>query len=371
MLSVIHLTTAHLMDDARIFNKECRSIARLPMVSVTIAAHGTVEADPTIDIISLGRKPTSRVIRILRSQFIGLKMILSHKPTLWHFHDPELLFIAAILLKFGKKVIWDAHEDYFLQFDPKVNYRSYLPPLFRRLVSNTVIVLLKYVERNCYAVIAATDTIAKSYSNTRTVVVGNEAIVSEFESCQPKFETKRLLFVGPATNAQSFFEVVDAVAAVRDTTLTLIGKEPSIEAWEYGRNALGARIEYLGWKDRLGLASVISNSAIGLITYNDNQINAANSPNKLFEFSAAGLPCVATPTRSNTSWAKESQGAILAGGFSSKDLALAIGAAFSDKSTWLKMSLNSRKWSDTHGNWSASEKNLLNIYREASIDFNS
>jgi glycosyltransferase involved in cell wall biosynthesis len=367
-LTVIHLTTAHFMDDARIFNRECRSIARLPLVSVKIAAHGCVELDPSIEKVSFGLKPSNRVLRILRSQFIGIKMILTNNPSIWHFHDPELLPIAAILIKCRRRVIWDAHEDYFLQFDPKINYRSYLPPILRRIISYTVMVLLKYVDRNSYAVIAATETIARTYSNKRTVVVGNEAIVSEFETCQPKFEAKRLLFIGPTTNAQSFFEVIDAVATIKDITLTLIGKEPSTESWNYGTNALGARIEYLGWKDRSELALEISNSALGLITYNDNEINATNSPNKLFEFSAAGLPCIATPTQSNSAWVKQSQGAVLARGFSSKDLALAINNAFSDKSEWLKMSVNIRTWSRTYGNWSNSEERLLNVYRQAFMD---
>jgi glycosyltransferase involved in cell wall biosynthesis len=148
----------------------------------------------------------------------------------------------------------------------------------------------------------------------------------------------------------------------------LIGKEPSTESWNYGTNALGARIEYLGWKDRSELALEISNSALGLITYNDNEINATNSPNKLFEFSAAGLPCIATPTQSNSAWVKQSQGAVLARGFSSKDLALAINNAFSDKSEWLKMSVNIRTWSRTYGNWSNSEERLLNVYRQAFMD---
>lgn len=367
-LTVIHLTTAHFMDDARILNRECRSIARLPLVSLKIAAHGNADPVPAIEMISFGFKPTKRFVRILRSQLIGIKMILRNDPTIWHIHDPELLSIAAILIIFRKNVIWDAHEDYFLQFNPKINYRSYLPPIFRQIISFVVIALLKFVERNCYAIIAATDTIASTYSNKRTIVVGNEAIVSEFESCQPNFETKRLLFIGPTTSAQSFFEVIDAVATVKDVTLTLIGKEPSAESWNYGRNALGNRIEYLGWKDRSELASVISNSALGLITYNDNEINATNSPNKLFEFSAAGLPCIATPTQSNSDWAKESRGAILAKGFSSNNLAFAISTAISDKREWLKMSSNLRIWSTKYGNWSKSEERLLDLYRQASHD---
>lgn len=368
-LTVIHLTTAHFMDDARIFNRECRSIARLPMISIKIAAHGDVDPQAGIEMISFGLKPTNRLIRVLRSQYIGIRMITRNNPSIWHFHDPELLLIAAILIMFRKRVIWDAHEDYFLQFDPKINYRSYLPPFLRRSISFVVITLLKYVERNCYAVIAATDTIARTYSNKRTVVVGNEAIVAEFEGCQPKFETKRLLFIGPTTDAQSYFEVIDAVATIKNVTLALIGKEPSLESWNYGRNALGARIEYLGWKNRSELALEISNSTLGLITYNNNQINATNSPNKLFEFSAAGLPCIATPTLSNSVWAKESQGAVLAKGFSSKELALAINIAISDKDEWLNMSLNLRNWSKTHGNWSKSEQKLLNVYRDASLDY--
>ena len=119
------------------------------------------------------------------------------------------------------------------------------------------------------------------------------------------------------------------------------------------------------------LASVISESTIGLITYNNNPINMTNSPNKLFEFSAAGLPCVVTPTDSNRIWAAKSGGAVLANGFNADDLAQALGFATIDKEKWELMSENLRAWSKEEGSWDNSERSLLSIYHEALAEFDA
>ncbi len=363
--TILHLTTAHYMDDARIYNRECRSLAKIPNCTVRIAAHGNVEPDFDIAKVSFGKKPKYRLIRMLKSQYTGLKLTLKYRPSVWHLHDLELIPLGCILVIFKKKVIWDAHEDYFLQFESPGVYREYIPKFLRRIIGAIVFKLLKFLDKNSFAVIGATESIALRYKNSKTVVVGNEAIVDEFEMCSPNFRSKRILFTGPATDAQSFREVVNAVSFSRDWVLTLVGHKPLQQNWEFAKGILGDRIEYLGWKNRLQLATEISNSSVGLITYNNSEIHMTNSPNKLFEFSAGGLPCVATPTLSNRKWVQESNGAVLADGYTAEDLYEALKRVLSNKNDWDSMSNNLRRWSNLEGNWKKSEQTLLELYDQA------
>jgi glycosyltransferase involved in cell wall biosynthesis len=90
-----------------------------------------------------------------------------------------------------------------------------------------------------------------------------------------------------------------------------------------------------------------------------------NSPNKLFEFSAGGLPCVATPTLSNRKWVQESNGAVLADGYTAEDLYEALKRVLSNKNDWDSMSNNLRRWSNLEGNWKKSEQTLLELYDQA------
>ena len=60
--------------------------------------------------------------RFLRATLISLKIIIKSlrlNGDIYHFHDPELLLWSPILLLFGKKTIYDAHEDLVNQIDTK------------------------------------------------------------------------------------------------------------------------------------------------------------------------------------------------------------------------------------------------------------
>jgi glycosyltransferase involved in cell wall biosynthesis len=364
-LVICHLTTAHQASDVRIFERECKSIAAKSEFQVILVAHGDMPSHAKIRHIPLGEIPKNRLSRLLKSQIIAARSFLKLKVDIWHLHDPELLFFGCALLLLRKKVIWDAHEDYFLQFRNSQEHRTYIPKSMRNLTRNIMLPLLAFVGKRATAVISATDSISKSYENINKVVVGNEARVEEFESCTPKFANNRVLFTGATNEAQSFRQVVEALMTLEDLVLTVAGKEPIQEERIFAEKNLGKRFIYLGWLNRLELSEAISNSKIGLITYNNQITNETNSPNKRFEFSAGGLPCVATPTSSNVNWAKASSGAILANGFASEDLALALNKLDSDELIWKQMSHSTRVWCQEFGSWEKSEKTLIKIYKQA------
>ena len=285
------------------------------------------------------------------------------KVDVWHLHDPELLFFGCTLILLKKKVIWDAHEDYFLQFRYPQEHRTYIPKSLGNPIKNIVLFLLAFVGNRANAVISATYSISQSYGNEIMAIVGNEARVEEFASCAPRFANNRVLFTGATNEAQCFRQVVDAVSTLDDLILTVAGKEPIPNERIYAEKMLGKRFVYLGWLNRFELSEAISNSKIGLITHNNLNTNETNSPNKRFEFSAGGLPCVATPTTSNINWVSASSGAILADGFSSEHLARALKKLNKDESKWELISHSTRNWCQEFGSWEKSEKNLMEIYK--------
>jgi len=363
---VCHLTTAHKASDVRIFERECKSITDKTNYGVILIAHGKMPSYDGILHVPLGEIPKSRIGRLVKSQIVSIRSLFKIKPDLWHIHDPELLLFGCLLVLLNKKVIWDAHEDYYLQFKQSDEHRTYIPKYLRTGIRKVIFGLLTFLDKNATAVISATDSINDTYQNKNKLVVGNEARIEDFELCNPQYANNRVLFTGAADQTQCFLEVVRAISNIDNLVLTIAGIKPSPKDWAFAKDQLGNRLVHLGWLNRLELSEAISKSKMGLLTYSDHETNRTNSPNKRFEFSAGGLPCVATPTKSNQNWVEDSSGAILADGFTVEDITKALNLLNDSELVWQKTSTSSREWCREFGSWANSEARLLNSYKKAS-----
>ena len=361
---ICHLTTAPQAGDERIFLRQASSMTKLSNVQIFIAGHGHLTENTKVGLFNFGSISKNRWVRILKSQYLAFKSWYKIRPNIWQIHDPELLFFALILCLLKKKVVWDAHEDYFVQFRSHSNYRSYIPKTLQAPASRAIITLLKLIDRKAFGIICATPTIASKYRNRNCVVVGNEAHIQEFAAVRPKFASRQALFLGTCDETQSFRDVVRAIQQISQLNLVVAGKEISIENYDFAERVLGTRFKYLGWLDRSQLIQAIDESIFGFITYQSLETYMANnlSPNKLYEFSAAGLPCVVTPITFLVNWGRESNGAYISKEFTSFGIENAILELINSEEIWNQKSQDTRKWSITYGTWSNSEERLLEFY---------
>jgi glycosyltransferase involved in cell wall biosynthesis len=365
---VCHLTTAHPANDVRISFRECKSILDSGEFDVLLIAHGEVDIGANLLTQNLGRLPRSRVYRTLKAQFVGFSRSITVKAQIWHIHDPELIYVALWLRILRKKVIWDAHEDYFLQFSSQVSYRKYIPRGAAGITNIFVRASLRLIDKFSTAVVCATESIASKYHNPNVYIVGNEAIVEDFLDAEPNCRSRQILFTGTADDSQCFRALVMAVKSIPEVKIALAGRNQQSQEVLWAKNELNDRLMFLGWLDRRELVKAISESFLGVLTYENVITNDHNSPNKLFEFSAAGLPCLATPTKSNIEWNEKSDGAFLSSGFDSVDLAEAIATSMRSNEKWSQKSKSLRAWSQQHGDWVISETELLKLYESISRD---
>ncbi len=143
---IIHITTAHRADDVRIFERECRSLATTGRYDVYLAAAGTIPDDAGVTLIPLAPAPTSRSGRFAMGPRRGFGLANAIDADLWHFHDPELLPVALKLACAGRRVIWDAHEDYMAQFGT-AGAKSWVPGPARNLVRAGTQALLNGIDK--------------------------------------------------------------------------------------------------------------------------------------------------------------------------------------------------------------------------------
>ena len=360
--TICHVSVSHNADDVRIFHKECLSLSRVNNYKVILCAPGNIPLGSDVIHYKISRPATLRLIRLIKSQIIFIGLIIKFRADVWHIHDPELLPIAVMLSYFKRRVIWDSHEDYHKQFQSKISYRKYIPNYIRPIVRITLRFFLTRIDRRAAGIIAPTASIIKNYRNPNATLVGNEALLEEFSSCTPKFENNTVLFIGQIDSSHCYREIVDAISNLPELKLNVATRVFHEKDIDYSSRMLKERFQYLGFLGRENLSAAISDSSIGLVTYSFSLNHLDNQPNKFYEFCAAGLPILATPTPFNNNLIKYSKGGVLTSGYDSKSIEIALLKLISSKTNWLYYSGSGRDWAKINGNWTVSESALLKLY---------
>ncbi len=169
-MKVCHLTSAHPQEDIRIFLKECVSLANAGYETYQISCGDTYDKFG-VHLIGVGEQQRTRKDRMLKTSKKVYNAAVKLNADIYHFHDPELLPYGLKLKRFGKKVIFDSHEDVSAQILDK----QWIPKSFRKIVSMIYKAYETYVVKRIDAVVAATPHIAKTFRNRckKIIVVNN------------------------------------------------------------------------------------------------------------------------------------------------------------------------------------------------------
>ncbi len=130
-MKVCHFTSVHEADDIRIYHKECTSLSEegFEVYLVAPIAYSYLNNDVKVIIVELDN--SCRINRFLRSTRKIYQKALEIDADIYHFHDPELIPYGLKLLKKGKKVIYDVHEDVPRQILGKY----WINPFLRKIIS--------------------------------------------------------------------------------------------------------------------------------------------------------------------------------------------------------------------------------------------
>jgi glycosyltransferase involved in cell wall biosynthesis len=292
---VVHVTTVHPRDDIRIFHKECVSLARAGYEVVQVVGDGKGDAlVEGVRVVDIGAPPPGRLARMRRQPALALAAVRSLAPSLVHVHDPELLPVAAALMRDGVPAVYDAHEDVPRQILTKqwiaAPLRRALSWVFERYENARV--------RRLAAVVAATPHIARRFAAVapRSVVVANYPFTEELAPpAAPRPRERAVCYVGGIMRTRGALEMVRAVAKVPGVRLLLAGRfeDEALEA-ALGAEAGWARVEYLGHVGREEVREVLARASAGLVTLLPMPSYVDALPIKMFEYMSAELPVIAS-----------------------------------------------------------------------------
>lgn len=360
---VCHISTVHPLLDDRIFYKECVTLAEIGFDVSLVITHRKEEKIKGIKIIPLPEKQ-SRIYRILVKSFIALVKALRLKADIYHFHDPELIFIGMILKLLGKNVIYDVHEDVPLQ----ILNKNWIGSLFiRKIVSRTFNGIEKFLAKRYSAVISVTNDIVEKFrANKSTVLLRNFPILSLIDAAKVSNIDKNkpvIIYAGGLTRIRGIKELIQVVGKFNEELeLWLLGDWESEEFEKECSNLDGFKhTKYLGYIPMDQVYSYMKKADIGMCTLYPTKNHLNSLPVKAFEYMACSMPII----MSNFSfWEKEFEKNVFFSNPKDVDeIYERIVHLLNNKAEVKELTLLNRQLVENLYSWEAESKKLIDLYR--------
>ena len=296
----VHMTSVHSALDARIFHKECRSLARAGFEVIVVGPHTADVVEDEVRIKSI-RQDRSRLARMTRTVWRVYREAKKQQADIYHFHDPELIPVALLLRASGKNVIYDIHEDV-----PKdILSKHYLPPWARGAIAWTVGTFESSVAKYFSALVTVTPSIAERFRplNGHTIIVFNYPDQTDLVSARQfhpwSLRRQSVAYVGSITKQRAIREMVSAMSLLPEAlpaTLELAGWESpeNLCRDELHGHAGWTRVRHHGLLDQPTTHKLLHEVRAGLVLFHPEPNHLEAMPQKIFEYMGAGLPVIAS-----------------------------------------------------------------------------
>lgn len=364
----------HSAFDTRVFRNECRSLAAEGYDVILCIPHDKEEIVDGVKIIPL-RRHKGFLDRIYGAPKYASKIADKLDADLYHFHDPELLFEMAGLAKRGKRVVWDAHENYsdtIFQFNSlRAKPISFLGAKLFGIYE------LKYASKYFKGVVTITDTMAKKYlkRGINTAVVGNFSNLDQFSF--PDFEKPqtplRFISSGMQFRVRGVVEIASAfnlLSPEAEAELCYAGKIKSEDL----RDEILAEIDQyrindvtftgpLEWKDLIN--SYLPSAHVAFVLFDTSDPNNCNGlPNRFFEAWSNGIPVITTSGTQVALLTQQENGGIVIPDNSPESIKKAMESFISNPGLARELGENGFKAVQTKYSWSVAAQNLSVLYNQ-------
>lgn len=295
MKKIVHLTSVHQRYDARIFFKMCSSLASNNYhVSMIVADNLGDEIKNNVYIYDV-KKLSGRLKRVLNTSRNIFKKAIELNADVYHLHDPELIFVGLKLKRYGKKVIFDAHED----FPKQILTKHYLPLRLRKIISICAEVGERILCRKFDGIVGATPFITDKFLkiNKNVININNYPKIEELQSIDnPQRISGQVCYIGGISIERGIIEIIQALTKTKNNVnLVLAGKFHSDQLEKDIQQDEGWRkTDFIGFVGRKEIQKLLSTTQIGLVTLYPTISYLDSLPVKLFEYMCAGVPVIAS-----------------------------------------------------------------------------
>lgn len=288
---ICHISTVHSSADVRIFQKECVTLANEGYDVYFIVTSDKSYVNSKVNIIQLSKK-NNRMYRMFIKTMEALFKALKVNADLYHFHDPELIIVGIFLKIFGKKVVYDVHED----VPSQILAKDWIKIKFlRKIISGMFNIFEKSISKLFDGIISVTPEILEKFKVRKKALLRNYPIVNMIEKSLPvsrKGKKYVVIYAGGLMKIRGIKEIVDSVAYFNgEVEFWLLGKWDSSDykteceksdGWKYTK--------YIGFKPLNEVYSYMKAADIGICTLYPVKNYLKSLPIKAFEYMACGMP---------------------------------------------------------------------------------
>ena len=368
-IHVCHITSVHPATDARIFIKECRSLAEAGY-NVSLIVPGTKrEKKDGVRIIGISPSKRGRFFRMTVTVGRVFQAALKENANIYHFHDPELIPVGLLFRILGKKVIYDVHEDYPLD----IRSRYWLPLWMQKPVAWLLEFFENFSARYFNCIVSATPTITKKFKsiNNNNVTIQNFPRLDEFSTRENEVlwedRLNAVIYIGGIDISLGIKEIVKAIELVQrklNTKLILAGNFSPKSLKKEIQNLPGwKKVEYRGFLSRKEVADLLRQVKAGLVVRHPEPHYLVSYATKLFEYMSVGIPVIASDFPLWREIVGRAGCGLLVNPLNPQDIADSIVYLLDHTEEAEKMGKRGRKAVEETYNWSIEEKKLLRLYK--------
>jgi glycosyltransferase involved in cell wall biosynthesis len=366
------LSCVHSALDNRIFYREARSLQRGGYEVTVVAVH---DRDEIRDGIALRGLPRLNRLQRPLAWVLAARHVIALKPSVIHFHDPELLLIAPFLrLRTSARTVYDVHESN-ADF---VTIKREIPIPLRWLISRSLRILEPRLASLNNGLVFADDAIAVAFERidrpkTTLFNYPESSFIRQAVRTASRAEDGApvVLHLGGHKEGRGVHLMIDAFSRVLlsrpSTKLFMVGpfSPPSLEQEireEIESRGISHQITITGGVpfDRVG--EYLAQATVGWVALEPVPKYEKNIPTKLFEYMAYGLPVVSSDLRPIRPYVKDNENGYLVESTDPDAHAQALLRVLDQPDKGAAMGELGRRLVECCYNWDEMEKRLLAFY---------
>lgn len=300
MVKVCHVISGYYRIDARVFQRQCKSLQKNNFKVCLLTNDGEPEEEiDGIPIYSCNKVYKSRIKTLAFASYQFYEKAKSIDADIYQLHSPELLHLGLKLKRLGKKVVYDAHE----HLPMHILEKDWIPKPLRPLLSKCVGLYMEYVlPKFDFTITPHSHVLSDLKNKVKNIeLIANFPLVKKstnFNFQEYRNRNNRICYTGtvyPYSNQQL---LAYALQNIKNLKYDIAGYIDDNLLDELKSIIPYPKLTFHGRLPFNMLPEFYKNSTIGYVLY-DYKLNlgyklGSYGTNKIFEYMEEGLPFICT-----------------------------------------------------------------------------